>query len=352
MIYAIGTKVRLKHTGDEGVIDHMLEHGLLAVALGDGVVIPVPPDSLERVESEAPSSVKAKYVPGKQKVEPLPMQPLPTDSQYTILKPQGLQLAFDPIRKASGTPERYRVFLINDTQHTFLYELLLQIKGIEPWPTKGRLGPRTMVEAGSLSYSELGDTSVQVDAWRLLPEAKGTGRKLSRLIKVKPSSFFGREQTAPYLNRPVHMYMLFSTKELLEKKQPIDKQLPQEDLRSYTTRRQPQELGVWHNLQELPHEVWESAVFSNEIDLHIDKLVEDASTVPKGKILSTQLEYFERYLRQAIRVGVDRVFIIHGVGEGKLRDAIAKRLRSNKQVVSFKNEFHPRYGFGATEVEL
>ncbi|RME96879.1 MAG: hypothetical protein D6772_11235, partial [Bacteroidetes bacterium] len=59
-----------------------------------------------------------------------------------------------------------------------------------------------------------------------------------------------------------------------------------------------------------------------------------------------------RYLDQAIRLGAERVFVIHGVGEGKLRDAIAERLRQNPQVVDFKNEYHPRYGFGATEVIL
>ncbi|RQH21817.1 hypothetical protein D5R40_31195 [Okeania hirsuta] len=47
---------------------------------------------------------------------------------------------------------------------------------------------------------------------------------------------------------------------------------------------------------------------------------------------------------------MERVFVIHGVGEGKLRNAIATRLIKYPEVVSFKNEFHPRYGFGATEI--
>jgi dsDNA-specific endonuclease/ATPase MutS2 len=47
---------------------------------------------------------------------------------------------------------------------------------------------------------------------------------------------------------------------------------------------------------------------------------------------------------------VDRIFVIHGVGEGKLRDVISTQLMQMTEVKSFKNEFHPRYGFGATEV--
>ncbi|MBK6929627.1 MAG: Smr/MutS family protein [Saprospirales bacterium] len=47
---------------------------------------------------------------------------------------------------------------------------------------------------------------------------------------------------------------------------------------------------------------------------------------------------------------VPRVFIIHGVGEGKLRETIADELRRRPEVHKFKNEYHTKYGYGATEV--
>ena len=60
--------------------------------------------------------------------------------------------------------------------------------------------------------------------------------------------------------------------------------------------------------------------------------------------------HFQRFLDNAIKLGVPRVFVIHGVGEGKLREAIAARLAENPNVSKFKNEFHHKYGYGATEV--
>lgn len=353
MVFSIGMKVRLIHTGDEGVIDEMLEYDLVAVRLSDGEVIPVSIDALERSSEVAASKVKAKIVQGKKKVESLPLQPLPIDSQYMVLKPQGLQLAFDPVARADGSTDYYRIYLINDTQQNFLYQLSLHLDKRGVWNTQGRLGPRTMIETGNLQYSELNNNAeVHIENWRLLPDGKGTGGKLARELKLKPTQFFKKITTAPYLNRQVYLYQLFTPKEMAEKEASPKQQSPKESLQAYTSReaKQKSSNSQWFNLQEMPHEVWEMAAFKNEIDLHIQSLLEDPGSVPRKQILSTQLYHFDRFMRDAIRIGVDRVFVIHGIGEGKLREEINTRLSAMEEVKSFKNEYHARYGYGATEV--
>jgi dsDNA-specific endonuclease/ATPase MutS2 len=42
--------------------------------------------------------------------------------------------------------------------------------------------------------------------------------------------------------------------------------------------------------------------------------------------------------------------VIHGIGEGKLRDEIHDILRLKKEVKSFVNQYDPRFGYGATEI--
>lgn len=353
MVFSKGTKVRLIHTGDIGEVDEMLEHDLIAVRLSDGEVIPVIREAVERLVSETPAKVKGKFVPGKKKVEPLPLQALPTNSQYTVLKPQGLQLAFDPVMRPDGRPDYYRIYLINDTQHNFLYQLELQLKKKSVWKTQGRLGPRTMVETGSLRYGELNESAeVNTETWRLLPDGKGTGQRLDRTLKLKPTQFFNKLTTAPYLNRPVVLYQLFSEKLLNQKKESLKSAAPKESLQRYTSKAASEKKASkqWYNLQEMPHEVWEKATFKEEIDLHLQNLVDDPSSVNKQQILGIQMSHFEDFLDRAIRLGVERVFVIHGVGEGKLRSAIQQRLQEMPEVKSFKNEYHGRYGYGATEV--
>lgn len=355
MVFSKGTKVRLIHTGDIGEVDELLEHDLIAVRLSDGEVIPVLREAVERLVSEEPSKVKGKFVPGKKKVEPLPIQRLPADSQYMVLKPQGLQLAFDPVMRSDGRPDYYRIYLINDTQLNFLYQLELQLKKNSVWKTQGRLGPRTMVETGSLRYGELNESAeVLIETWRLLPEGKGTGQKLDRTLKLKPTQFFNKLTTAPYLNRQVVLYQLFSDKLLNQKKESPKTARSGESLQQYTSKAvaDRQDDNRWYNLQDMPNEVWEKATFKEEIDLHLQNLVDDPTAVNKQQILEIQMAHFEDFLQRAIRLGVERVFVIHGVGEGKLRAAIQNRLAQIPEVKSFKNEYHGRYGYGATEVLL
>ncbi|MEM1215023.1 MAG: Smr/MutS family protein [Bacteroidota bacterium] len=351
MLYAIGTKVRLIHTGDEGTVADWLDHGLVEVQLADGEIIPVDQASLERITAISESKAKAKVVPAKRQPEPLPIQPPDIGSQYRVLRPQGLQLAFDPVQRTDGITERYRIYLINDTQHHFLYQLELRLAKSSVWQTQGRLGPRTMVECGNLRYAELNNSPVtELNVWRQLPERQGTGGQLKRVLKIKANGFFSKLTTAPYLNRQVHLYSLFTPTELTAKKETPKKKPPPPSLKNYTAK-QPKTKN-WFSLQELPSDLLADAVFNNEIDLHLERLVDDPTTIPRGKILSTQLQYFREYMDQALQVGADRVFIIHGMGEGKLRDAVAKELQKMDFVRSFKNDYHPRYGFGATEVEL
>lgn len=62
------------------------------------------------------------------------------------------------------------------------------------------------------------------------------------------------------------------------------------------------------------------------------------------------MSHFEAFLSKAVRLGVPSVFIIHGVGKGVLKDAISQRLKQHPNVAEFRNEYHPKYGWGATEV--
>jgi dsDNA-specific endonuclease/ATPase MutS2 len=44
------------------------------------------------------------------------------------------------------------------------------------------------------------------------------------------------------------------------------------------------------------------------------------------------------------------LIVIHGVGKGKLKDEIHQILKQKKEVKNFIHRYHPRYGYGATEI--
>ena len=100
------------------------------------------------------------------------------------------------------------------------------------------------------------------------------------------------------------------------------------------------------------HDLEKKAAFPIEIDLHADKIIPSTIKIFPHEILNYQIKAFQKYMDQAIRLGVDRVFIIHGIGEGKLKNRIHQMLDQMTHIQSFKNEYHPKYGWGATEVIL
>jgi hypothetical protein len=86
------------------------------------------------------------------------------------------------------------------------------------------------------------------------------------------------------------------------------------------------------------------------VDLHIEKLTDNWNHLSNFDILSAQLNAFEKYYELAVAHRQPELIVIHGVGEGRLRDEIHERLRLKDEVKSFVNQFHHSYGYGATEI--
>jgi dsDNA-specific endonuclease/ATPase MutS2 len=68
------------------------------------------------------------------------------------------------------------------------------------------------------------------------------------------------------------------------------------------------------------------------------------------EILTMQLNEFEKWYDLAVAHYQPTLTVIHGVGSGKLRDEIHEILKTKKEVRYFINQYHPQYGYGATEI--
>jgi dsDNA-specific endonuclease/ATPase MutS2 len=86
-----------------------------------------------------------------------------------------------------------------------------------------------------------------------------------------------------------------------------------------------------------------------EVDLHLHELVDDERNLSDGEKLEFQLRYFERALEGAIRDGKRKLIVIHGVGEGVLREEV-RRMLQYYDTVQFQDADMRRFGAGATEV--
>jgi DNA-nicking Smr family endonuclease len=350
MLFAKGTRVKFLHTGDEGVVSGLLDDGMVMVYLElEDMEIPAFPDDLIRWEAIGKTEVKAKIISGKKEKETAERPaPATAETQYLVLRHSGVHLAFEPVIGKEGLPTGYTIYLLNDSAFDLIYDIRLFRNHKRPEKWEGRSASTTYTQLGTMEYDDLNE-SPSFDASISWITTEGVAKPEEKALNLKPKTFFAGQKVAPFLNRPVHLFLL------IEK--PADGQQKKEgaeDLYSYTKRhhRQAPQQPLSSNKHLSKHEIRELAEFPAELDLHIEKLTDNWQKMSNAEILRRQIAAFEAYLDKAVRLGVPRVFVIHGIGEGILKNSIATRLFGNPDVESFRNEYHPNYGWGATEILL
>ncbi len=346
-MFFTGQKVILKYTGDTAVVQQILGNGMVSVKINfENMIIPV---------SEEDLLPEGDYTASLQSNEGLPLkqehlQLFQDNSSEVVRKSLGLQLGFEAINIGDSI-EKYNIYLINDTDSELLFIFKVHLGGKLIAETDSLIKGHSYCSLGEISYDHIAAIPEIVTEIRKV-STLGVGEPLSKSIKLKPASFFKSVATAPLLNRPVHHYVLFGHFEREEKQTKKE----DEDIKSYTNRlissQKKGPIGSHQHRKLQRDEIEELAHFSMETDLHIENLTERWDKMTNGEIIQLQLRHFEQYIDKAYRLGVERVFIIHGLGKGRLRDAIAERLKRDYRVVRFTNEYHPKYGFGATEVVL
>jgi len=90
----------------------------------------------------------------------------------------------------------------------------------------------------------------------------------------------------------------------------------------------------------------------NEVDLHIEKLCDDAEFINSGEILKIQMGHFHKALDAAIVYQLTDIIFIHGVGNGTLKHEIHKALSRHNKVKTFMDAHKEKFGYGATRVVL
>ena len=118
---------------------------------------------------------------------------------------------------------------------------------------------------------------------------------------------------------------------------------PEDDFSRFTNSRNPSFYDASTAASHLPPPM-------SVVDIHIEKIVSDTKGLNNAEILNLQLSHFEKYYESARAHYMPNFTVIHGVGEGVLRNEIHERLNNRKGVKSFVNQYHPLYGFGATEI--
>ena len=209
MLYAIGTKVRLRYTGERGTITGILDGGMLQVRLDKDPDFEIPTfeEDLTRDEAAEPMSAGAKFIQGKQEKKPEAPPARRLQSQYKILKPKGLQLAFEPMPGRDGSVSRYKVWLLNDTSSEFLMEFDLFTHARDVLSVDDKMPASTALELGDFLSDDLNEAPEAFLRVKRITTA-GLEEPIEHTLKIKPKQFFNSLLTAPILNVLAYQFVM------------------------------------------------------------------------------------------------------------------------------------------------
>jgi hypothetical protein len=335
MLLVEGNKVLLINTGEIGIVTSVIDDDMVNVLLDD-FEIPVSVDDLRLANSMAKEQPKVKK-------EVTALNPMVIVNKKPNTN-QGVFVGFETKYDDEGSPSKYFIYLINDNQADIIFNYELSLVNRSAASLNGLVKSNTAFLLGVLRYEQLNDNpQLYFELWA--STTAGKGERFEKTIKIKVQQFLKKIKKAPVIHSEVHLY------EIAIK---LEEPKPTESLTDYTQRvsksnQQQQLIDNYYHKQSTP-DVVEKANFPIELDLHIESLIGNSKSMTNAEKLNLQIDAFEKYIEEAYNIGLESVFVIHGLGKGRLRDIISSRLIRNETIRTFKNDYHPKYGFGATEI--
>jgi dsDNA-specific endonuclease/ATPase MutS2 len=89
-----------------------------------------------------------------------------------------------------------------------------------------------------------------------------------------------------------------------------------------------------------------------EIDLHADALLDTTAGMSNADLLEYQRNKFNAVMSEQIRNKNQKIVFIHGKGDGVLKNAIVKELKTKYPKCDYQDASFQEYGYGATMVTI
>ncbi len=321
----VGMKVRLIHDTSEGFITKILPNKQLEVEIEDGFRIPVMQNEVVVVQAEEGEFFGEQH---KEKAAPKPIVQ-PTKYSRMVTK-AGTYIAFVPFNDKELT-----LYLVNYTDALLLYSFGSGVGSNYQGLRADLLPKNKAVRLDRLPIKSLKEWEPLV--FQLIwHEGTRLHQPLRKVFQsFSPKTFFKEKKAVPVLNKEGIVFPVVA-----DSKKAVFKPNAQA----------MRETILENRTEEVAEEV---AAVPTEVDLHIEKLIDKYDNMSNHEIVTLQLNTFEKYLDQAVVGNREEITFIHGVGKGKLRKEIQKRLSGHPNVQYFKDAQRNKFGqYGATYVKL
>jgi hypothetical protein len=336
MKFQIGDKVLILHSNEEGEVVDIINNKMVMVDVR-GVKFPAYIDQLDFPYFKRFTEKKLFQEKAPKKF----IDEVPREKKKIVEKVvDGIWLTFIPVLDSDEfgdeIVEELKVHLVNKTEAGYKFIYALTYSGQQPgFELTNQVHPFEDFYIHDIPFENFNDGPLFSFEFSLLTPDKRKAEYFETSLKVKPKQIFSRIEELKKKGEATFSYKLLDT-------YPDKREEPTMDIPSLS--------GAGFRIYEASQARQHLEPAKYEVDLHIEKLTEEWKSLNNFEKLTLQLQTFEKYLDLAIAHRQHGMIAIHGVGSGKLRDEIHEILRLRREVKSFVNQYHPAYGYGATEI--
>jgi hypothetical protein len=335
MKFQVGDAVLVLHSNEEGEVVDIINDKMVMVDVR-GVQFPAYTDQLDFPYFKRFTEKKA--VPKQKKyIDELPREKKADDKKT----PTGVWISFLPVSGmdefGDDVVETLKIHLINNTNSGLKFFYRVNYLRGEDFEIRNEVFAFKDFYLHDIVFENLNDSPVFEFEFSLISPDKKKVPYFETNLKLKAKQVFSRIEEIRKKGEATFSYRLFDEFPDKTEEEKLDIQ---------------NKLSTHFKVYEASKARQHLPPARSVVDLHIEKLTDDWKRMSNFEILTLQLEEFEKYYELAVAHRQPSIIFIHGLGTGKLRDELHELLRLKKDVKTFVNQYHPSYGYGATEVYL
>ncbi len=347
MKFKIGDKVKFLNDIGEGIITKIVSESMVNVEIEDGFEVPTKISELLKFnESLHPDMEEEELIELEKevlddKIEEEVEAIFNKDSEEYVLgndKPHIL-LALLPKYQASTFVESVELYLINDSNLKALYSISHTNDDKRKHIDSGVLEANTKICFLTYNHKDIRKTiTLNIQAlhytareYNIIPPID-KDVKLDSLRIIDPNEFTENE----YFEEKALLFDFQSDEEL--------KELENIDVNKLEKAKDEKEA------KPVKVDYKNSTTEIQEVDLHIEEIVDNHSSLNNSEILEIQMSRFKIALDGALINNARRIVFIHGVGNGTLRYEIRKYIDNHYPKLRYQDASYKEYGYGATMV--
>ena len=336
MKYQIGDKIIVLHADEEGRVVDIINDKMVMIEVR-GVQFPVYMDQIDFPYFKLFSQKKKNIQNPKRYVDQIRAE----KSAARKKERDGLLLDVFPVydKDVFGDElvDRLKLYLVNHNTENYRVAYTYTIGGEKKVAFVAQVRGLSDLYLHDIDFEDLNDNPVLGFEISLEKPDKNKAPYLERLLKWRGKQLFKKIESLQVDNKPSFSEELFLVYPEKIKEDRVDMTtLKKAGFKVYAAADAKEHLPPARSV----------------VDLHIEKLTDQPNHLRPDDMLQLQLDTAVNYLELALVHQLKKIIFIHGIGEGVLRDALHEQLKAHRRVSAVINQYHPSYGYGATEVYL